>query len=77
MGMQLRVHRATGVLSERRRDDPRCVDNRHLTADPIAGVRVTFDPTLHGSHRCVVRGDHLAANVPVAECEQHRHRFRI
>ena len=74
--MQLRIQRSAGVLSKRRCDDPLRVDNHHLPTDPISGMRVTFDPNLHSRHRRVVSSDHLAANVPVAEREQHRHRLR-
>ena len=76
MRMQLRIQRTAGVLSKHCSDDPHRVDNRHLPTNPIPGMRVTFNPTLHSRHRRVVSSDHLAANVPVAEREQHRHRLR-
>ena len=63
MGVQLRVERAAGVLTEGGGHDALGVDDRDLAADAVAGVGVPLDPAGHRSDRGVVSGEHLASDV--------------
>ncbi len=75
MGMQLRVQRTRGVLTERRRDDPFGVDGDDLTVHPEPGVRVTLHPIHHRRDRSVMGGQHMITDTVIADREQGRHRL--
>ena len=64
------------MLAEGGGDDPFGVDNRDFAVDAVAGVRVGLDPIDDRGHCGVVRGQHVAAGLVVADCEQGRHRLR-
>lgn len=59
------------------RDDPLRVHDHDLTADPIAGVRMRFDPPGQRRHRRVIGGVDFGANVVVADGPQHRYQLRF
>ena len=77
MGVELRVERPRGVLSERRGDDPFGVDDGDLAVDAVAGVGVGLDPVDHHRRpRCRGRRAPSARVSVVADREQGRHRLR-
>lgn len=76
MGVQLRVERAAGVLSEGGGHDALRVDDRDLAADSVPGVGMPFDPAGERGDCGVVSGDDFPSGVEVTEREQHRRRLR-
>ena len=76
MGMHLRIQGAARVLPEPCSDDPVGIKHAHPTRDPVAGMRVGFDPAGQRADGGVVRACDFVADVLVTESEQHGHGLR-
>lgn len=76
MRVQLRVHAATGVLAEQRRDETLGVDLVHPVGAAPGDGTVALEPAQGGGHRCVVRGEDLGPHEGVGgQGPQDRHRL--
>jgi len=76
VGVDLRIERTAGVLSEQRGDDPVGVDDRDLAADAVPGVGMSFDPAHERLDGEVVGVEDSSPGVVVAECEEYGHGLR-